>query len=1125
MTPARRAIPKPAPARPAPRHIPGAGPLRVVAFLALLSAGGSSVLADVPVPVPQAQRGRSDAERSGFHDAANIRTVYWNFGMVGDYPADPGSVDLSVFHSVEVPAGSGMNYSDGITPFVLAKIPTVDRPDSVYIMETGYRERQQISPRYNRVMRFEPRPGYFQADPTLNRARAPAISNDPRTWPAYWPDRLDDTFDPGWPRSWNGYFGKRPAADQESYSVMDDDYYDGWLYYPDARDSSRRGLGVRVEVRGFQWANPQAGNVIFWHYDITNEGTTDYNNNIIFGLYMDSGVGGSRLSCDGIYESDDDNAFWDKSARLNLVYTWDRFGHGVDRTSNCGKTGYLGYAYLETPGNPYDGIDNDDDGITDERRDSGPGEHIIGQAAIRAYVESHYNMAKFQAAYGPLENHIPYKIGSWWTGDEDMDWDPAFNDVGADGIPDTHDAGEGDGIPTEGEPNFDKTDLNESDQIGLTGFKMNRIRAGEGNPDPTVDGILFYTEGQAWPSRLYQKFTDPYVPARFDSALAANYNIGFLFASGPFTLLAGQHERFSLALAFGADLNELRSTVATVQQIYNANYQFAVPPPMPTLHAEAGDGFVRLSWDDVAERGVDPVTNENDFEGYRIYRSTDPEFRDPQKITTGNGNDIGLKKATKQFDLADGRRGYSQKAVEGVQYYLGEDTGVTHTWTDRDVTNGQDYFYAITAYDFGVESPYDSLRVFPSENAINVTQTPRGGLILPKNVVEARPNPPLLGLQDAAAGAPAHVAGEGTGTVGVRIVDENLVPEGHRFRVEFRGPPENIRATEYVLVDSTKRDTCFKHGNDFGATGDGQVGCGLLPMVTTIPVPQVWPESTGFLPLPRGPLRNPTPGHPQPMMTLAATYVSVFDRDFRRPAYPADLIVEFANTVQDTSTKTGQYPDILPAKFRIFALVGGARVPLRFAFRDIDRNGTLGGNTVPAGNPINDRIVALIPVPGTSKPDSLLTWQISIAANGRPPRLGDVWRMRLQNPLGPGDAFSFTTGARHIDAAAAKAEFGHPYVVPNPYIEAASFEPAPFNVRGRGERRIEFRSLPMGCTIRIYTVRGDLVQTLHHDGSDGGFVAWNLRTKDNLDVAPGLYVFQVDAPGIGTSIGKFGVVK
>jgi len=1115
MTRARAATPAGVPAGPGSRGRPGGRAIAVAGLLALLSPVVPNAIADVPVPVPASRRGRSDAERSGFHDAANIRTVYWNFGMVGDYPSDPGNVDLSVFHSAEVPSGSGMNYSDGITPFVLAKIPTVDRPDSVFIMETGFRERQQISPRYNRVMRFEPRPGYFQADPTLNRARAPAISNDPRTWPGSWPDRLDDPFDPGWPGSWNGYFGKRPAADQESYSVMDDDYYDAWLFYPDSRDSSRRGLGLRVEVRGFQWANPQASNVIFWHYDITNEGTTDYNDNIIFGLYMDSGVGGSRISCDGIYESDDDNAFFDKSARLNLVYTWDRFGHGVDRSSNCGRTGYLGYAYLETPGNHFDGIDNDDDGIVDERRvpcprgdcqrPGGPDSLIIGQAAIRDFVTRYYNLAKWEAAYGALEQHPAYRLGSWWTGDEDMDWNAGFSDVGADGVPDTHDPGEGDGIPTDGEPNFDRTDLNESDQVGLTGFKMNRIRAGENNPDPTVDGILFYTDAQGWPARLYQKFTDSYAPARFDSALASNYNIGFLFASGPFKLLAGQRERFSLALAYGADLNELRTTIGTVQQIYNANYQFAVPPPLPTLTAEAGDGYVRLSWDDAGERGVDPVTGEFDFEGYRIYRSTDPEFRDPETITTGRGNDIGLRKPTRIFDLADGRRGYSQKAVEGVQYYLGEDLGVTHTWTDFEVTNGQVYYYAVTAYDYGVDSPYDSLRVFPSENAIAVTQTPRGGLILPRNVVEVRPNPRVLGYQRASAGTAAHVEGDGVGTASVQVVNANLVPEGHRFRLEFRAPPDSVRANQYILADSTTQDTCFKYGNDFGATGDGAVGCGLLPLVTTIPEVRARAEYEGFLPVGSNACR------------LKVAYTSIFDVNYRRTAYPADLRIEFKDSVQDTSIRTGFFP-AKPANFRVLARIGDEQRQLDFVFRDLDNNRTLGPNG-------GDRIDVLVPVPGVTTPDSLICWTLTAVRAGTSPRPGDVWNVLLQKPLQQGDAYSFTTQARRVDPAAAKAGFGSPYVVPNPYIEAASFEPERFNVSGRGERRIEFRALPAGCTIRIYTVRGDLVQTLHHDGSDGGFVAWNLRTKDNLDVAPGLYVFHVDAPGIGTSVGKFGIVK
>jgi hypothetical protein len=113
-----------------------------------------------------------------------------------------------------------------------------------------------------------------------------------------------------------------------------------------------------------------------------------------------------------------------------------------------------------------------------------------------------------------------------------------------------------------------------------------------------------------------------------------------------------------------------------------------------------------------------------------------------------------------------------------------------------------------------------------------------------------------------------------------------------------------------------------------------------------------------------------------------------------------------------------------------------------------------------------------------------------------------------------------------IQDAKAKDDFKKgPYVVPNPYVGAASFEPAPYNESGRGERRIEFRGLPQTCTVRIYTVRGDLVQTLHLEGSTDGYIAWNLRTKENLDVAPGLYIYHVDGGSVGTFIGKFAIIK
>jgi hypothetical protein len=139
---------------------------------------------------------------------------------------------------------------------------------------------------------------------------------------------------------------------------------------------------------------------------------------------------------------------------------------------------------------------------------------------------------------------------------------------------------------------------------------------------------------------------------------------------------------------------------------------------------------------------------------------------------------------------------------------------------------------------------------------------------------------------------------------------------------------------------------------------------------------------------------------------------------------------------------------------------------------------------------------------------------------------GDNYELKLKKPFSVGDVFTFTSRGEVVVSDKSEASTsGAPYVVPNPYVGAASFEPNPFGVQGRGDRRLEFRNLPRGCTIRIYTVRGDLVQTLQQDGSTDGYVTWNLRTKDNLDVAPGLYIYHVDGGTMGSSIGKFAIIK
>ena len=159
--------------------------------------------------------------------------------------------------------------------------------------------------------------------------------------------------------------------------VMDDDYYDAWDFYPDStRRHAPRARPARSRCAASSGRIPQAGNVIFWHYDITNEGTTDYDDNIIFGLYMDSGVGGSALSCDGIYESDDDNAYFDRTFDQD-VSTWStpgtRTATARSRAATAARPATWATPTWRRPATRTDRVDNDEDGITDEKRDGGAG--------------------------------------------------------------------------------------------------------------------------------------------------------------------------------------------------------------------------------------------------------------------------------------------------------------------------------------------------------------------------------------------------------------------------------------------------------------------------------------------------------------------------------------------------------------------------------------------------------------------------------------------------------------------------------------------------------------------------------------------------------------------------------
>ncbi|MDD4050338.1 MAG: hypothetical protein PHR28_00385 [candidate division Zixibacteria bacterium] len=107
------------------------------------------------------------------------------------------------------------------------------------------------------------------------------------------------------------------------------------------------------------------------------------------------------------------------------------------------------------------------------------------------------------------------------------------------------------------------------------------------------------------------------------------------------------------------------------------------------------------------------------------------------------------------------------------------------------------------------------------------------------------------------------------------------------------------------------------------------------------------------------------------------------------------------------------------------------------------------------------------------------------------------------------------------------------YVFPNPYRIDGGYARAGYENRDRTKsaersRAVHFANLPRICTIRIYTVSGDLVQQIDHYQPEGGPQAmqetWNLISRNTQAITTGLYIWSVTSP-MGDQLGKLLIIK
>ncbi|HKQ57134.1 MAG TPA: hypothetical protein VJY35_04635 [Candidatus Eisenbacteria bacterium] len=116
-------------------------------------------------------------------------------------------------------------------------------------------------------------------------------------------------------------------------------------------------------------------------------------------------------------------------------------------------------------------------------------------------------------------------------------------------------------------------------------------------------------------------------------------------------------------------------------------------------------------------------------------------------------------------------------------------------------------------------------------------------------------------------------------------------------------------------------------------------------------------------------------------------------------------------------------------------------------------------------------------------------------------------------------------GGRTTPRVEARQDAAGVWVVPNPFRGEASWD-RPQVYGDRLTRHLDFMGLPRArCTIRIWTLAGDHVATIDHDGTNGsGQAPWNLVTRNGQEAASGVYIYTVES-ALGNAMGRFVVIR
>lgn len=525
-----------------------------------------------------------------------------------------------------------------------------------------------------------------------------------------------------------------------------------------------------------------------------------------------------------------------------------------------------------------------------------------------------------------------------------------------------------------------------------------------------------------------------------------------------FDLAVGQTVRIDFVLAAAPNAELLTGVVEKAQTLFANKFIASRPPDPAHLRAAAGNHKVTLKWDDVAEASIDPATGIADFKGYKVFRSTDL------------GATWGTLKINADYSVGPD--------YVPLKIYLSDDFGrISHTFTEENLINGKEYWYAVVAFDSAAQE-----LDFTSGNPGNST-----------NIVRVFPRSDPLGYETPQTSIEHTYAGAwepSFDSVSVMIVDEAAVT-GHEYAVTFSAdcfPTWN-------LIDLNTGDTVLTAQDQYeGDRGTYPIADGLQIAVANPRVPDTVYQS-GFA----------TEGQ----TTLSPLFLEQFSSNYGcNDNFRNDIELRFsAAGCTGYDWFTGD-PVTLP--FEAWNVVANLQVGVWIAdwsgdgsYTQDDEDYIILTNYDYDGGAFHPEVL-----------EEYLTW-ITALDHLDAPATGDILRIDGPRLMSADDQFVFSS--HKIVGAEAERDIEKIRVVPNPYLGQASWETS------EGARKLQFVNLPDECSIRIYTLAGELIRTLEH-ANGTGTEDWNMLSEGGRGIASGVYLYNVQSD-YGHFTGKFAVIK